>query len=208
VPSACNTARVPLDRDIGAFETRAPSYEHGWLGRLHHDIADRTADLAMVGQPHPKRLLDVGCGTGYLLRTLASRCPDADGLTGIDPASSMIEVAGASSCDDRLSFSVGVAEQLPYPDGTFDLVVSSTSFDHWFDQQAGLRECARVLHPGGQLVLVDQFSLLLVLTLVAGHRNKARTKRRASQLLSAAGFRAFTWHDLYAVIIKAATATF
>ena len=71
----------------------------------------------------------------------------------------MIEVSTESAHDDRLSFSVGVAEQLPYPDGTFDLVVSSTSFDHWSDQQTGLRECARVLRPGGRLVLVDQFSL-------------------------------------------------
>ncbi len=79
---------------------------------------------------------------------LANRCPDADELAGIDPAPSMIKVATASSGGDRLSFSVGVAEQLPYPDGPFDLVVSSTSFDHWSDQQVGLRECARVLQPG------------------------------------------------------------
>jgi ubiquinone/menaquinone biosynthesis C-methylase UbiE len=42
--------------------------------------------------------------------------------------------------------------------GSFDLVVSVTSFDHWSDQQAGLAECHRVLVPGGRLVLVDQFS--------------------------------------------------
>jgi ubiquinone/menaquinone biosynthesis C-methylase UbiE len=46
-----------------------------------------------------------------------------------------------------LTFSVGVAEELGYPGGTFDLIVSTTSFDHWDDQQAGLVECARVLLP-------------------------------------------------------------
>jgi ubiquinone/menaquinone biosynthesis C-methylase UbiE len=199
---------VPPDRDLAAFEARAAGYEQGWLGRFHRDIAERTADLAMAVQPRPHRLLDVGCGTGYLLRSLATRCPDADELTGIDPAPSMIKVATASATGDgRLSFSVGVAEQLPYPDGNFDLLVSSTSFDHWSDQQAGLRECERVLQPGGRLVLVDQFSLWLVPTLLVGRRGKARTKRRADRLLVSAGFRSLVWHDLYAVLIKAVTAT-
>ena len=53
-----------------------------------------------------------------------------------------------------------MAEQLPYRDGSFDLVVSVTSFDHWSGQLAGLRECHRVLVPGGHLVPADQFSVL------------------------------------------------
>ena len=198
---------MPPDRDIAAFEARATGYEQGWLGRLHHGIADRTADLALATRPHPQRILDVGCGTGYLLRSLANRRPDAAELAGIDPAPSMIAVATESAHDDhRLSFSVGVAEQLPYSDDTFDLVVSSTSFDHWSDQEAGLSECARVLQPGGRLVLVDQFSLWLTPTLLVSRRGKARTKRRAGELLTRAGFEGLDWHDLYAVIIKAVTA--
>lgn len=46
----------------------------------------------------------------------------------------------------------------------FDLIVSTTSFDHWSDRQAGLVECARVLRPGGRLVLVDELSRWLVPT--------------------------------------------
>jgi ubiquinone/menaquinone biosynthesis C-methylase UbiE len=204
---ACKTSRVPPDRDLAAFEARASGYEQGRLGSMHHVIANRTVDLALVTHPDPRHGLDVGCGTGYLLRSLAERCPDADQLSGIDPAPSMIAVATASAQDHRLKFSVDVAEQVPYPDDTFDLVVSSTSFDHWSDQQAGLRECARVLQPGGRLVLVDQFSLWLTPTLLMSRRGKARTKQRASRLLTTAGFRDLEWHDLYAVIIKAVTAT-
>jgi SAM-dependent methyltransferase len=118
----------------------------------------------------------------------------------------MIEVAAATSADDRLHFRVGTAEELPWPAENFDLVVSTTSFDHWADQQAGLAECARIMVPGGTLVLVDQFSALLLPTLLVGRRAKARTKRRASRLLTAAGFRSLGWHDLYAVIIRAVTA--
>ena len=190
---------------MAAFEARAAGYEQGWLGRLHHEIADRTSDLALRTRPHPQRLLDVGCGTGYLLRLRASRCPDAVELAGVDPAHSMIAVARAFGGDARLHFCVGVAERLPFPDEHFDLVVSSTSFDHWSGQLAGLGECARVLHRGGRLVLVDQFSRWLAPTLIARRRGRARTKGGAGRLLAAAGFRSVVWHDLYAVIIKAAT---
>lgn len=194
------------DRDVAAFDQRARGYEEGWRGRLHHEIADRTADLALACVPAPRRILDVGCGTGYLLRQLASRCPRAAELTGIDAAAAMIEVAAAAAADDRLRFCEGTAEKLPWPAGTFDLVVSTTSFDHWADQQAGLAQCARVMAPGGTLVLVDLFSPLLLPTVVAGRRGRARTTRRATALVTAAGFRSPHWHDLYAVIIRAVTA--
>jgi ubiquinone/menaquinone biosynthesis C-methylase UbiE len=199
------------DRDVAAFDERAAGYEDGWLGKLHHDIADRTADLALSRSPAPRRILDVGCGTGYLLRQLAVRVPAAAELAGIDAAPAMIEtareMARAAARDGRLRFTEGAAEQLPYPGEAFDLVVSTTSFDHWADQQAGLTECARVLAPAGHLVLVDQFSAWLSPTLLLGRRGKARTKLRATRLLAAAGFRSPQWHGLYAVIIQAVTAT-
>jgi ubiquinone/menaquinone biosynthesis C-methylase UbiE len=197
---------VPTHRDVTAFDHRAARYDEGWLGRLHSQVADRTAALACSESAGPRRVLDVGCGTGYLLRLLAAQYPGASELAGVDPAPSMIEAAVRSARDERLRFAVGVAERLPYPDSFFDLAVSTTSFDHWSDQQAGLRECGRVLRPGGCLVLVDLFSPWLLPTLTGGRRGKARTRRRASQLLGAAGFTSIVWHDLYG-IIKAVTAT-
>ncbi len=195
------------DRDVAAFEERARGYEDGWRGRLHHEIADRTAGLALACAPVPQRILDVGCGTGYLLRQLAVRCPQTAELAGIDAAATMIEVAAGMATDDRLHFSEGTAERLPWPAETFDLVVSTTSFDHWADQQAGLMECARVMIPGGSLVLADQFSSWLLPSLLVGRRGKARTKRRATRLVTTAGFRSPQWHDIYAVIIRAVTAS-
>jgi SAM-dependent methyltransferase len=194
------------DRDISAFDARAGGYEAGWLGRLHQRIADRTADLAVSAVPAPERVLDVGCGTGYLLRQLDARCPDAVELTGVDPAPAMIAAARAAAAGGRLEWLEGTAEELPFPDGAFDLVVSTTSFDHWADQRAGLGECARVLAPGGRFVLTDLFSSLLLPTLVGGRRRKARTRRRADRLLAAAGFRSAQWHGVEAGIIRAVTA--
>jgi ubiquinone/menaquinone biosynthesis C-methylase UbiE len=194
------------DRDVAAFGERAQRYDEDWRGRLHHQIADRTADLAMSCVPAPRQILDVGCGTGYLLGQLAARAPQAGVLAGIDPAPAMIEVARSAATDGRVRFVVGTAERLPWPDQTFDLVVSTTSFDHWADQRAGLAQCARVLAPSGSLVLADLFSVLLP-TLLAGLRGKARTKRRATQLLTAAGLHSPRWHRLYTVLIQAVTAT-
>jgi ubiquinone/menaquinone biosynthesis C-methylase UbiE len=63
------------DRDVEAFHERATGYESGWRGDLHHRIADRAADIAIGCAPAPRWVLDLGCGTGYLLRQLAARCP-------------------------------------------------------------------------------------------------------------------------------------
>lgn len=198
---------MPPYRDLGAFNDRATGYDGGWRGRLHHTISDRTADLAVRTVPVAESILDVGCGTGYLLHALADRYPDAQRLAGVDAAPQMVEVAQSGAREDRLSFTHGVAERLDYPEDTFDLIVSTTSFDHWSDQQAGLIDCARVLRPGGHLVLVDQFSLLLMPTLVSSRRGKARTRRRVDRLLQHAGFESPQWHRLHAVIINAVTAT-
>jgi ubiquinone/menaquinone biosynthesis C-methylase UbiE len=195
------------DRDVAAFGERAQGYDEGWRGRMHHQIADDMADLALTCVPAPSRILDVGCGTGYLLGRLAGRLPQAEVLAGIDAAPAMIAVARSGAADDRLRLAVGTAERLPWPAESFDLVVSTTSFDHWADQRAGLAECARVLAPGGCLVLADLFSVLLVPTLAGGRRGKARTKRQATRLVRAVGLHSPQWHRLYTVIIQAVTAT-
>lgn len=191
------------DRDVGAFERRASGYDRGWLGHMHHEIANRVANLAETCVPVPNRILDVGCGTGYFLRQLADRLPTAETLSGVDPAPTMIGVAEAMAFDSRLNFTTGMAELLPYEDASFDLVVSTTSFDHWRDQQAGLYECARVLRPGGQLVLCDQFSAWLLPTLVGSRRGKARTMRSAAALLRSAGFTDSRWCSIYSPLIRA-----
>ena len=88
-----------------------------------------------------------------------------------------------------------------------DLVISTTSFDHWADQGAGLAECARVLTPGGHLVLSDLFSVWLAPTLVGSRRGRARTRSRANRLIAAAGLRDPRWHRLAGPIVATVTAT-
>lgn len=174
---------------------------------MHHDIALRTVQLALSVDAMPHRVLDVGCGTGFLLRLLSQRLPGAEELVGVDAAPGMIDVAQSMGDDPRLGFSTGTAEHLPFPEASFDLVFSTTSFDHWENQPAGLVECARVLRPGGRLVLTDLFSLWLVPTLPFGRRRRARTRHQASGLMKGSGFHAIRWHRLYAMIIGTAVAS-
>jgi ubiquinone/menaquinone biosynthesis C-methylase UbiE len=188
------------DRDVAAFDRRARGYDSGAIGQMHQRIGVRVTEFALAATPEPGRVLDVGCGTGALLRLLADRLPHAELLAGIDPAPGMIGTAAAAcELDPRIQVGAGVAEELPFATGTFDLVVTVTSFDHWADQQRGLAECARVLRSGAPLVLCDLFSPILLPTMWLGHRGKARTQASATAILSAAGFRSVAWHPSWLI---------
>jgi ubiquinone/menaquinone biosynthesis C-methylase UbiE len=125
------------------------------LGSLFGRIA---ADVAAVA-PDGARVLEVGCGPGRLSIRLARQ----HGLevTGLDLDPAMIARANANA--DRLgdgegrrpSFLVGDVATLAFPDGSFDLVVSTLSMHHWADPAAGLAEIGRVLRPGGRALVWD-----------------------------------------------------
>lgn len=186
--------RMGRDREVAAFDRRAASYEHGWLAAWHDRITARSADIATRAAPGAQRILDVGCGTGALLRTLADRLPAAIELAGVDPAAGMIAAGrSAPALDPRIHFREAAAERLPHPDASFDLVLSVTSFDHWVDQGVGIFEVARVLRPGAPFVLVDLCAPWLRLTVALSPRPRARTRHRVEQLLAAADLRPLRW---------------
>ena len=142
-----------MHRNVERFSRWAPTYDRHYLQRFIFEPVQKTVlDLSAAEVPSPTEILDVGCGTGRLLRAADERFPGAR-LEGIDAAEGMIEQARASG--GRANFQLATAESIPFPDAQFDLVFSTMTFHHWADQQKGISEIARVLKPGGRWVLAD-----------------------------------------------------
>jgi ubiquinone/menaquinone biosynthesis C-methylase UbiE len=173
------------DYDLAASGGHAEAYEQGRQGRWRARVAARSADVALAAVPVPLRVLDVGCGTGMLLRELAERLPNVLEMTGVDPSDDMLRVARYES-PDRIRFVRSPAERLPFADGHFDLVVSTLSFHHWGAQPAGLYEVARVLAPEGSFVLVDMSARWIRRT---GPRAEVRNPAEIVSALRSAGLR-------------------
>lgn len=142
--------------DVGRFNEWAPRYERHWMQRLIFDPIQATViNLASEQVPNAQSILDVGCGTGRLLRSASQRFPSAH-AEGIDAAPLMVEQAiSLLPPGVPIHFQQATAEALPFADGQFDLVFSTMTFHHWADQKKGVSEVARVLAPGGRWLLAD-----------------------------------------------------
>ena len=111
-----------------------------------------------VGMTGRGEAADLGCGPGQLVIELARRSPGLN-VTGIDLSDEMLaqgqDNARRAGVADRVSFRQGDAQQIPFPDASLDLVVSTFSLHHWSDPVAVLDEIARVLRPGGSFLIFD-----------------------------------------------------
>lgn len=171
--------------DIVRFEEWSRTYEQSWMQRLIFDPVHAAAlDAVEATGSVPATLLDIGCGTGRLLRDARARWP-ATQLIGVDPAEGMITVARELTPGATLL--MGTAETLPLGGGSVDVVLSTLSFHHWRDQATGLREITKVLRPGGRFVLVDVSSPQWLGRLFGNPR--ARDARARRRLFAEAGLR-------------------
>src|SRR4051812_9553349 len=118
---------------------------------LHHRWRSRAADLAAVGPG--SRVLDVATGTGDLAVELARRVGEDGEVIGSDFSEGMLELARAKA--PGLRFEQANALDLPYGDDSFDAAAVGFGARNFSDLPQGLREMARVVRPGGRVVILE-----------------------------------------------------
>lgn len=133
----------------------AASYQDKLVPALMEEWAPRVADAAHI-RPGD-RVLDVACGTGVLARAAASRAAPGGAVTGLDLAAGMLAIAARLS--PGITWRQGSATALPFPDRSFDAVVSQFGLMFFPDPAGALREMMRVLVPGGRLAVAVWGSL-------------------------------------------------
>jgi SAM-dependent methyltransferase len=111
--------------------------------------------LTGVDFPVKARVLEVGCGTGALTRTLA-RCENVGSVVGVDLAPSLLDRANALARElENVSFEQADARSLPFEDEAFDAVVFDSTLSHVPGPERALAESFRVLRPSGLLAAFD-----------------------------------------------------
>jgi len=136
--------RAMFDRIAGPYDLMNSVMTAG----LHHRWRERAADLARVGPG--SRALDVATGTGDLAIELASRGAE---VVGSDFSEGMLDVARRKA--PGLVWEQGNALALPYPDASFDASTVGFGARNFSDLAQGLREMARVVRPGGRVVVLE-----------------------------------------------------
>jgi Methylase involved in ubiquinone/menaquinone biosynthesis len=161
--------------------------DHHWWFAARRTLLMNALGRWLPGVPgdpaRPRRLLDVGCGTGATLTHLA-RFGD---VVGVD-----VEPRALAFCRERGvrgELALATAEALPFPDGAFDAAVALDVLEHLRDDAAAVREIARVLKPGGLLFAsVPAYPSLWSRHDVALMHRRRYTRATLYPLVTGAGF--------------------
>jgi len=160
-----------------------------WHAANYDEYATNRLAVASVAIPPGAVVVDIGCGTGYALRLVASKVADAT-LIGIDPVPRMLELArerlaksGLAAC---VELRLGEAAAIPVDHDRADLILAFDTFDYWPEPDAGIAEIVRVLSPGGRLVALKD----------AGDANAASSRRAFLAAISASPLRLLEEREL------------
>ena len=184
-----------FDRQAAVYDEKNTWY-YSREGKISsYDIAQRLRDV-----PY-QNLLDVGCGTGFLIDLLQKQHM-AD-CVGLDLSHKMVEVAKAKNIPNA-RFLQGTANALPFEEQTFDIVVCSQSFHHYPYQEAALWETWRVLRDGGLFILADTgmggfgawFDNHILFKLLRSGDCRIQNRFQAGKLMAQNGFEVVESHQL------------
>lgn len=127
-------------------------------GKVFRGVYRRVAEDVAMAAPTGGAVLDAGCGSGRLAFEIAKRRPDLR-VHGIDLERGIVEVATRhaeqAKVADRVEFTVADLADLPLPDDSVDLIVSTASLHHWTDVSAVIASLNRVLRPQGRIWIYD-----------------------------------------------------
>lgn len=144
------------DTDRGQVQAAAARvYEEFFVPALFGQWPQRVLDAVGVEPGH--RVLDVGCGTGIVARAATARVGDDGVVVGLDPNEGMVAVARGRP--EPVEWRTGVAEDLPFPDASFDRVVTQFAMMFYTDRDAAVSEMRRVLTDGGVAAVATWSSL-------------------------------------------------
>ena len=132
------------------YDRLAEAYDTRWSFYVEATLRETLARLHL---PPRCRVLDLGCGTGSLLAGMAARWPSAQ-LVGLDLSGNMLQVA-RTKLHAGIPLMLADALRLPYKSAIFDVVLCCNAFHYWRTPEQGLSEIARVLRPGGEVVITD-----------------------------------------------------
>ncbi|HTX18554.1 MAG TPA: class I SAM-dependent methyltransferase [Bacteroidota bacterium] len=109
-----------------------------------------------LGLKEGVRLLDVGCGTGWALRRAAEAVNNNGLFYGVDLSPKMIERARENFRGrENFEFAVANAESIPLEENSFDIIICTNSFHHYYHPDKALREFHRILKPSGKVYVLD-----------------------------------------------------
>lgn len=151
-----------------------------WWYRVRRELVAELMAPIREKKGHSLRILDIGCGTGLLMRELQQ----FGEVRGVD-----VSERAVAYCKERgLNPVVGSADQLPFPDASFDVVVMLDVLEHLSDDGAGAREVVRVLKGGGTAIIaVPAFRFLWGVTDEISNHHRRYTKPELLRVLTGAG---------------------
>ncbi len=126
---------------------------------------------------NPKSILDVGCASGWLTARVARMLPKAS-VAGVDVSPKMIDYAKV--VHPHINFVQADAHKLPFPDGSFDLIICTETLEHVVDPLKVLREVGRCLTKQGEAIIsMDTGSLLFKITWFFWTKTKGKVWQKA-----------------------------